>query len=131
MKDYFWKQRNPENPDLIPTDQPTNPSQYKGRFRLNARPNKSKSKPISRKTKGRDRASDDAAIRAQKGRIVMPRGPITDPSIYDPDGFFASTPVALLGGSLDPFNSFALKLKPESLKLIYYCTSPKLSTKQR
>ncbi|KAL7813331.1 hypothetical protein V8C26DRAFT_405590 [Trichoderma gracile] len=120
MRDYFWKRRNLQNPDQIPPDQPTNPSQYKGRFRLNAQPNKSKPKPMSRKTKGRDRASNDAAGRAQKGRIVMPRGPVTDPSIYDPDGFFASTPVGLLGGSLDPFDSFALKLKPESLKLIYY-----------
>ncbi|TFA97880.1 hypothetical protein CCMA1212_010392 [Trichoderma ghanense] len=120
MKDYFWKQRNPENPDRTPADQPTSPSQYKGRFRLNALQNKSKPKPVSKKTRGRDRASNDAAARAQKGRIVMPRGPITDLSVYDPDGFFASTPAALLGGSLDPFDSFALKLKPESLKLIYY-----------
>ncbi|PTB71736.1 hypothetical protein M440DRAFT_1442448 [Trichoderma longibrachiatum ATCC 18648] len=124
MKDYFWKRRNLEKPDQKPTDQPTSLSQYKGRFRLNAQPNKSKPKPISRKSKGRDRgrdrASSDVAGRAQKGRIVMPRGPIADPSTYDPDGFFASTPVGLLGGSLDPFDSFALNLKPESLKLIYY-----------
>ncbi|KAL6874464.1 hypothetical protein HDV57DRAFT_229950 [Trichoderma longibrachiatum] len=124
MKDYFWKRRNLEKPDQKPTDQPTSLSQYKGRFRLNAQPNKSKPKPVSRKSKGRDRgrdrASSDVAGRAQKGRIVMPRGPIADPSTYDPDGFFASTPVGLLGGSLDPFDSFALNLKPESLKLIYY-----------
>ncbi|OTA01465.1 hypothetical protein A9Z42_0017600 [Trichoderma parareesei] len=122
MKDYFWKRRNLEIPDQTPIDQPTNPSLYKGRFRLNAQPSKSKPKPVSKKTNSRYKASNDAADRAQKGRIVMPRGPITDPSIYDPDGFFASTPVGLLGGSLDPFDSFALKLKPESLKLIYYCT---------
>ncbi|KAK1255648.1 hypothetical protein MKX07_007907 [Trichoderma sp. CBMAI-0711] len=120
MKDYFWKRRNLEIPDQTPIDQPTNPSLYKGRFRLNAQPSKSKPKPVSKKTNSRYKASNDAADRAQKGRIVMPRGPITDPSIYDPDGFFASTPVGLLGGSLDPFDSFALKLKPESLKLIYY-----------
>ncbi|KAL7816071.1 hypothetical protein V8C44DRAFT_348299 [Trichoderma aethiopicum] len=120
MKDYFWKQRNLGKLDQKPTDQPTSLSQYKGRFRLNAQPKKSRPKPVSRKSKGRDRVSSDAAGRAQKGRIVMPRGPIADPSIYDPDGFFASTPVGLLGGSLDPFDSFALKLKPESLKLIYY-----------
>ncbi|EGR49902.1 uncharacterized protein TRIREDRAFT_105847, partial [Trichoderma reesei QM6a] len=120
MKDYFWKRRNHEIPDQTPIDQPTNPSLYKGRFRLNAQPNKSKPKPVSKKTTGRYTTSNDAADRARKGRIVMPRGPITDPSIYDPDGFFASTPVGLLGGSLDPFDSFALKLKPESLKLIYY-----------
>ncbi|KAL6857329.1 hypothetical protein J3F83DRAFT_751282 [Trichoderma novae-zelandiae] len=119
MKDYFWKQRNPESLEQTPADQSRIPSQYKSRFRINAQPTKPKRKPVSRKTKGHDKSSSDAA-RAQKTRIVMLRGPITDLSIYDPDGFFASTPVGLLGGSLDPFNSFALQLKPESLKLIYY-----------
>lgn len=120
MKDYFWKQRNPESTDQAANENPTNPSHYKGRFRLNSQPSRAKPKAGVKKAKGRERTSNEAA-RAQKGRILIPRGPISDPSIYDPDGFFASTPAGLLGGSLDPFDSFSLKLKPESLKLIYYC----------
>ncbi|KAL7948157.1 hypothetical protein V8C42DRAFT_316828 [Trichoderma barbatum] len=119
MRDYFWKQRNPDSTDQAASDHPTNPSQYKGRFRLNSRPSKGKSRTSTKKTKGREKSSTDVE-RAQKGRIMMPRGPISDPSVYDPDGFFASTPAGLLGGSLDPFDSFSLKLKPESLKLVYY-----------
>ncbi|KAL6819905.1 hypothetical protein V8C40DRAFT_251938 [Trichoderma camerunense] len=119
MKDYFWKQRNPESTDQAASENPANPSQYKGRFRLNSQPSRTKPRAGVKRAKGRERTSNEVA-RAQKGRILVPRGPISDPSVYDPDGFFASTPAGLLGGSLDPFDSFSLKLKPESLKLIYY-----------
>ncbi|KAL7928560.1 hypothetical protein V8C35DRAFT_317859 [Trichoderma chlorosporum] len=119
MKDYFWKRKNPESSEQAASDNPTNPSQYKGRFRLNSQPARTKPKASASKPKSREKASTEIA-RAQRGRIMMPRGPISDPSVYDPDGFFASTPVALLGGSLDPFDSFDLRLKPETLKLIYY-----------
>ncbi|KAL7953657.1 hypothetical protein V8C34DRAFT_296464 [Trichoderma compactum] len=119
MKDYFWKQRNPDSTDQAASENPINPSQYKGRFRLNSRPSKTKPKAGVKKAKGHERTTNEVA-RAQKGGIPVPRGPISDPSVYDPDGFFASTPAGLLGGSLDPFDSFSLKLKPESLKLIYY-----------
>ncbi|RFU82161.1 fungal specific transcription factor domain-containing [Trichoderma arundinaceum] len=119
MKDYFWKQRNPESTEQAARDLPANPQQYKGRFRLNSQPSKAKAKTSAKKEKSRGKKSDDL-VRAQRGRIMMPRGPITDLRVYDPDGFFASTPACLLGGSLDNFDSFRLELKPESMKLIYY-----------
>ncbi|UKZ74524.1 hypothetical protein TrVFT333_002194 [Trichoderma virens FT-333] len=119
MRDYFWKRKNPDSTDQAASDNPTNPSQYKGRFRLNSQPAKTKPSTSARKAKGREKTSNEVA-REQKGRIMMPKGPVSDPSIYDPDGFFASTPAGLLGGSLDPFDSFSLRLKPETLKLIYY-----------
>jgi hypothetical protein len=121
MRDYFWKQRNPDNTEQAASDLPMDPSQYKGRFRLNSPPNsKAKAGAAAKKDKVRSKRSNQVA-RAQKGRITMPRGPITDLSVYDVDGFFASTPPRMLGATFDPFNAFKVDMKPEALKLIYYC----------
>lgn len=123
MKDYFWKQRNPDSSDKAASENPANPSQYKGRFRLNAQVGKQQqpsSRTGAKNAKSRGKRTDDVS-RSQRGRIMMPKAPITDMRVHDVDGFFSSTPVDLLGATWDPFDSFKLKLKPESLKLIYYC----------
>ncbi|KAL7784321.1 hypothetical protein V8C37DRAFT_396122 [Trichoderma ceciliae] len=119
MRDYFWKQKHPNSSDQAASDLPTDPSQYKGRFRLNSPSNKPKAKTGPKREKIRGQKPNDV-VRAQNGRIMMPRGPITDPGVYHPDEFFASAPADLLGRTLDPFNSFSLELKPETLKLVYY-----------
>ncbi|KAM0257752.1 hypothetical protein ACHAQJ_004203 [Trichoderma viride] len=119
MRDYFWKQRNPESNDQAASDLPTDPSRYKGRFRLNSPPNSAKAKAGAKKEKVRSKKSNEVA-RAQKGRITMPRGPITDLRVYDPDGFFATTHPSMLGATFDPFDAFNMDMKPAALKLIYY-----------
>lgn len=129
MRDYFWKQRNPDSSEAAASDLPMDPSQYKGRFRLNSPPNaaKAKAKAAAKKDKTRAKKANQVA-RVQKGRIgaARDRGPLLDIRFYLTDGLLEKIPPSMLGATLDPFDSFNLDMKPEALKLIWYCkSSPK------
>lgn len=126
MRDYFWKQRNPDSSEAAASDLPMDPSQYKGRFRLNSPPNaaKAKAKAAAKKDKTRAKKANQVA-RVQKGRIgaARDRGPLLDIRFYLTDGLLEKIPPSMLGATLDPFDSFNLDMKPEALKLIWYCKS--------
>ncbi|PTB36265.1 uncharacterized protein TrAFT101_000233 [Trichoderma asperellum] len=123
MRDYFWKQRNPDSSEAAASDLPMDPSQYKGRFRLNSPPNaaKAKAKAAAKKDKTRAKKANQVA-RVQKGRIgaARDRGPLLDIRFYLTDGLLEKIPPSMLGATLDPFDSFNLDMKPEALKLIWY-----------
>jgi hypothetical protein len=121
MRDYFWKQRNPDSSEAAASDLPMDPSQYKGRFRLNSPPN-SKAKAGAKKDKTRGKKANQVA-RVQKGRVERDRGPLLDIHFYLADGLLEKIPPTMLGATLDPFDSFRIDMKPEALKLIWYCKS--------
>lgn len=122
MRDYFWKQRNPDSSEAAASDLPMDPSQYKGRFRLNSPPNSTKGKAGAKKDKTRAKKSNQV-VKVQKARISRDRGPLLDIRFYLTDGLLEKIPPTMLGATLDPFDSFHLDMKPEALKLLWYCKS--------
>lgn len=122
MRDYFWKQRNPDSSEAAASDLPMDPSQYKGRFRLNSPPNSAKAKAGPKKGRARAKKSNQIA-KVQRGRVARDRGPLLDIRFYLTDGLLEKIPPTMLGTTLDPFNSFNLDMKPEALKLVWYCKS--------
>lgn len=121
MRDYFWKQRNPDSSEAAASDLPMDPSQYKGRFRLNSPPNSAKTKG-AKKDKTRAKKANQAQVaRVQKGRMARDRGPLLDIRFHLNDGLLGKIAPTMLGATLDPFDSFKVDMKPEALKLIWYC----------
>ncbi|KAL7892237.1 hypothetical protein HDV63DRAFT_398658 [Trichoderma sp. SZMC 28014] len=110
MRDYFWKQRNPDSSEAAASDPPMDPSQYKGRFRLNSTPN-------STKTKGANKASQAQVVR--KGRAARDRGPLLDIRFRLNDGLLGNISPTKLGATRDPFDSFKVDMKPQALELIW------------
>ncbi|KAL7917077.1 hypothetical protein ACQKWADRAFT_307679 [Trichoderma austrokoningii] len=115
MRDYFWKQRNPDNSEAVASDLPMDPSQYKGRFRLNSPSNSAKGK----KDKTRAKKANQVA-RVQNGCVARDRGPLLDLRFYLTDGLLEKIPPTMLGATLDPFDSLNVDMKPEALKLVWY-----------
>lgn len=121
MRDYFWKQRNPDSSEAAASDLPMDPSQYKGRFRLNSPPNSTKAKGAKKDKSRAKKASQVQVARVQKGRPARDRGPLLDIRFYLTDGLLEKIPPTMLGATLDPFDSFKIDMKPEAMKLIWYC----------
>lgn len=121
MRDYFWKQRNPDSSEAAASDLPMDPSQYKGRFRLNSPPNSTKAKGAKKDKSRAKKANQLQVTRVQKGRVARDRGPLLDIRFYLNDGLLEKIPPTMLGATLDPFDSYKVDMKPEAMKLIWYC----------
>jgi hypothetical protein len=121
MRDYFWKQRNPDSSEAAASDLPMDPSQYKGRFRLNSPPNSAKAKGAKKDKSRAKKTSQVQLARVQKGRPARDRGPLLDIRFYLTDGLLEKIPPTMLGATLDPFDSYKIDMKPEAMKLIWYC----------
>ncbi|KAM0452511.1 hypothetical protein ACHAPV_009546 [Trichoderma viride] len=120
MRDYFWKQRNPDSSEAAASDLPMDPSQYKGRFRLNSPPNSAKAKGAKKDKSRAKKANQLQVTRVQKGRVARDRGPLLDIRFYLNDGLLEKIPPTMLGATLDPFDSYKVDMKPEAMKLIWY-----------
>jgi len=129
MRDYLRKQNKEAItgiPEVLSAVALEEPSQYKGRFKLNTWTHKAKRKsPNARKQKSRDVeievASEALVTQGAKGRMK-------DESWQAINAGRLPNSVFSVNGRLDPFNTLAVQLGPHSEKILTHCQSPELTS---
>lgn len=125
MRDYLRKQNKEAItgiPEVLTAVTLEEPSQYKGRFKLNTWTHKAKKKSSNaRKQKSRDVefevASEALVTQGAKGETENHAWQAIDAGLLPNSAFSAN-------GRLDPFNTLAIQLGPHSEKILTHCQFP-------
>lgn len=129
MRDYLRKQTKEAItgiPEILPPPVTLEePSQYKGRFKLNTWTHKAKTKSLNTR-KARPRDVEDGIVSQE---IVVKRG---NGGIEDREwqAMYAGrlpNSVFSINGLLDPFKTLAIQLGPDSENLLVHCQIPHAS----
>lgn len=127
MNDYLRKQNRQATtgiPQVVESVHLDEPSRYKGKFKLNTWTHKTKTKAIlARRVKSLE--EQDAISDLED--LLLPTGSSSTLTIVSPWSLISSDrpPLRIFSpstASLDPFNTSAIRLGPNSEKLLVHCT---------